>query len=117
MAEALAFFDTHGFPRIADACKRLLRQAGVPTRRVGRGSASVPAALVSLGVTSREMDVLLLVGEGRSNSEIAERLFLSPRTVETHVKSLMRRAGVGTRVQLVAFAVRHSPQQPEIEPA
>jgi DNA-binding CsgD family transcriptional regulator/tetratricopeptide (TPR) repeat protein len=113
--DALGFFDAHGFGRIADACKRLLRQAGVPTRRAGRGYAAVPAPLVRLGVTSREMDVLLLVGEGLSNSEIAERLFLSPRTVETHVKNLMRRCDTNRRAQLVAFAVRHIPHQ--VEPA
>jgi DNA-binding CsgD family transcriptional regulator len=109
--DALAFFDAAGFARIADACRKLLRTAGVPVRRAGRGASTVPPPLVALGVTSREMDVLLLVADGRSNAEIADRLFLSPRTVETHVKSLMRKATTTTRAQLVAFAARYRPEE------
>jgi DNA-binding CsgD family transcriptional regulator len=52
------------------------------------------------------MDVLKLVGQGRSNAEIAERLFLSPRTVETHVRNLMRKVESKTRSQLVALGAR-----------
>ena len=53
----------------------------------------VPSALRGLGVTSREMDVLRLVAGGLSNGDIAQRLYLSPRTVETHVSSLLARTG------------------------
>jgi DNA-binding CsgD family transcriptional regulator len=55
-------------------------------------------------VTSREMDVLRLVADGLSNREIGARLFLSPRTVETHVASLQRRTRSSTRADLVALA-------------
>lgn len=105
--EALAFFEAAGMRRLADACKKLRRLAGVPVRRSGRGTSTVPASLLPYGVTSREMDVLSLVGRGFSNGDIAAQLFLSPRTVETHVKSLMRKAGTNTRAQLVAFAAQH----------
>ncbi|MFC5730822.1 MULTISPECIES: ATP-binding protein [Nocardioides] len=104
---AIEFFETAGLRRIADASKRLQRLAGVPARRAGRGASTVPASLRPFGITSREMDVLALVGEGLSNASVAQQLFLSPRTVETHVKSLMRKAGTNTRAQLVAFAARH----------
>ena len=60
----------------------------------------MPAHLAALGVTSREMDVLVLVVEGASNTDIAERLFLSRRTVETHVAHLLQRTGTSGRDEL-----------------
>jgi DNA-binding CsgD family transcriptional regulator len=75
--------------------------------RSGRGSASVPAQLSRLGVTSREMDVYLLIGRGYSNSQIAEQLYISPKTVETHVASLVAKTGQRGRRELVAHAARH----------
>jgi ATP/maltotriose-dependent transcriptional regulator MalT len=91
---------------LARTCRDLLRRAGAPTRR-GRGSSSVPDGLRRLGVTSREMDVLLQVAEGASNATIAERLFLSPRTVETHVASLLRKTGAADRQQLATYVDEH----------
>ena len=58
----------------------------------------------SLGVTRREADVLELVREGLANKEIAGRLFLSPRTVEKHVESLLRKMGARSRTHLAALA-------------
>ncbi len=48
--------------------------------------------------------MLRLVAEGRPNKEIAAELFLSPRTVEKHVESLLRKTGARSRAQLVAIA-------------
>jgi DNA-binding NarL/FixJ family response regulator len=53
-------------------------------------------------VTRRELDVLELVAEGLSNAQIAERLFLSPRTVETHVANLLAKLGAANRTELGA---------------
>jgi DNA-binding CsgD family transcriptional regulator len=50
------------------------------------------------------MDVLRLVADGLTNREIGARLFLSPRTVETHLASLRRRTGAGSRAELVTLA-------------
>jgi DNA-binding CsgD family transcriptional regulator len=83
----------------ARTCRDLLRHAGAPTRR-GRGTSPVPAALRAAGVTSREMDVLTLVSTGLTNAEVAARLHLSPRTVETHVASLLAKLGAAHRGQL-----------------
>src|SRR6266571_2895076 len=65
------------YPRVASACRGLLRQAGERVPRTGRGNAAVPPQLRRLGVTSREMDVFLLVARGFSNTEIAEKLYIS----------------------------------------
>ncbi|MEV3961699.1 helix-turn-helix transcriptional regulator [Nocardia sp. NPDC050193] len=46
------------------------------------------------GISDREAEVLALVGQHRSNAEIAAQLFISVRTVETHVSSLLRKVGV-----------------------
>lgn len=105
LRESLAFFDGRGEARIAAACRSLLRRAGSPVPRRGRGSADVPLGLRALGVTSREMDVLRLVAGGLSNAGIAEHLCISSRTVETHVASLMRKIGAARRQDLRQVAI------------
>jgi len=105
---AASELDAAGYGRLASACRGMLRQAGERVPRQGRGSAPVPPALRELGITSREMDVFQLIGQGRSNTEIAERLVISPKTVETHVASLAHKAGLTGRRELVAYAARTS---------
>lgn len=101
LREAHAWFEEHGQDQQAARCRALLRAAHVPVPRRGRGDAAVPVHLRSLGVTSREMDVLVLVaGEGLTNAEVARRLCLSPRTVEKHVASLLARTGAASRTEL-----------------
>jgi DNA-binding CsgD family transcriptional regulator len=104
--ESLRFFESAGLDRVAAACRGLLRRAGVRVSRKGGSDSEVPASLAALGVTTREADVLRLVGEGLSNAEIAERLFVSIRTVETHASRLLRKVGLKSRPQLVVFANR-----------
>ena len=103
--EACACFERTGQGRLVSACKSLLRRAGVPAPRTGRSRAGVPAAFRSLGITRREMEGLSVVAEGLSNREIGERLYLSPRTVEKHVASLLAKTDTRTRAQLAALAV------------
>lgn len=103
LRQAAAFFDGHGNHLLAGACKALLRDAGAPVPRRGRGSSTVAASLQALGVTSREVDVLALVVQGLSNKEIAQRLFLSPRTVEKHVERLVAKTGVAARHELAKY--------------
>ena len=108
LRQAMDWFEAHDEQRAASSCRRLLRQAGVAVPRRGRGDATVPDELRSRGVSSREMDVLLLVAEGLSNPEIAATLTLSPRTVEKHVASLLTRTGARNRAQLAALAARNA---------
>lgn len=106
LREAARFFESSGHRRVVVACRSLLRKAGTPLSRKGRGQSEVPAALQALGVTSREMDVLVLLAGRHSNKEIAALLYLSPRTVEKHVERLMARTGARDRVELADFAER-----------
>jgi len=58
------------------------------------------------GLTPRELDVLRLLVEGRSDREIGETLFIGTRTVQTHVANLFAKLGVNTRAEAAAVAVR-----------
>ena len=57
-------------------------------------------------LTSREIEVLALVAEGLTNAQIAERLFLAPRTVDHHVSAILRKLDVQSRIQAAAEARR-----------
>lgn len=56
-------------------------------------------------LTPREREILVLVAEGHTNAAIAQRLFISTRTVETHRARLMRKLGLRTHVELVRYAL------------
>jgi DNA-binding CsgD family transcriptional regulator len=58
-----------------------------------------------LGLTRREAEVLALVASGRSNGQIAQALFISPKTASVHVSNILAKLGVRTRVE--AAAVTH----------
>jgi DNA-binding NarL/FixJ family response regulator len=66
-----------------------------------------PPTLDVRGLTAREMEVLRLLAAGQSNREIADALFISPRTVKAHVTVIMAKLGVGSRTGAVAYAHRH----------
>ena len=57
-------------------------------------------------LTAREREVLHLAAEGHTNAEIADRLFISRRTVETHRANLMRKLGLRTQTDLISYALR-----------
>jgi len=109
MREATREFDAGGYRRLASSCRRVLRGSGERVPRTGRGQARVPAQLRQMGVTSREMDVFLLIASGLSNADIAASLFISPKTVETHIASLVTKTGQAGRRDLAANAARLAP--------
>ncbi|MCF7948751.1 MAG: helix-turn-helix transcriptional regulator [Spirochaetia bacterium] len=72
--------------------------------RSGRGvepSLSIPVALAKLyGITRREQEVIEKILAGKGNREIAGELYISPRTVDTHLSNIFRKCGVSSRLQL-----------------
>ena len=57
-------------------------------------------------LTTREREVLKLAAEGSTNNEIAERLFISPRTAETHRANLMKKLTLSNHTELIRYAIR-----------
>jgi DNA-binding CsgD family transcriptional regulator len=72
----------------------------------GRGERKRPASGWA-SLTPTERDVVRLVSEGLANNDIATRLFVSPRTVQTHLTHVYTKLGLTSRVQLVQGAARH----------
>lgn len=73
-------------------------------RALAPGRARQPRVLETL--SPREREVLVLIGEGLANREIAERLRISERTARTHVSALLGKLGCATRTQAAVVAVR-----------
>lgn len=77
-----------------------------PEAAAARGPAEI------LGLSAREWEVLELVAAGRSNAEIAETLFISPKTASVHVTHILDKLGVNNRVEAATIAVRVSAGTP-----
>jgi DNA-binding CsgD family transcriptional regulator len=74
---------------------------------VRRGKSMFPA-----GLTAREVEVLSMVAKGMTDAETAERLFLSSRTVGSHLGSIYNKLGVNSRVAATRFAIQHGLAEP-----
>jgi len=70
------------------------------------GEDGADAAAGDFGLTERELEVLRLVAEGRSNREIAGELFISPKTASVHVSNILGKLGVASRGEAAAMAYR-----------
>ncbi|HET7014495.1 MAG TPA: AAA family ATPase [Streptosporangiaceae bacterium] len=103
LREAVDIYESTGATAYRGRARRLLREAGGPVPRRREPAAVMPPELASRGITTREAEVLGLLGDGLSNAEIAARLFLSVRTVETHVSSLLAKLQLRSRGQLTAL--------------
>ena len=76
--------------------------------RVGALIAAEPVGTETDGeLTPREQEILLLLALGHTNGEIAEQLFLSRRTIETHRASIQRKLDLSTRAELTRYALEH----------
>jgi DNA-binding CsgD family transcriptional regulator len=98
------YFHAAGVSAVAGACRTLLRTAGVRVGQRRSGSDQIPPALRTVGVTVREFEVLQLLVKRLGNREIANRLFLSPRTVERHISNLILKTGLPNRRALSELA-------------
>ena len=94
---------------LVDAIERAAAGESYLNPRLGAKLASAPAGPGAPPdqLTTREAEVLGLIALGHTNAEIAEKLFLSVRTVETHRTHIQRKTGRATRAELVDYALRH----------
>ena len=90
-----------GAVRYADEAARELRRLGRRVTRTRRGAGSD-----ELGLTHRELEVARLVTAGKSNREIAAELFLSAKTVESHLSNVFVKLGVSSRAAVAAVLAR-----------
>ena len=97
LRQADAFFGAAGERPLQRRVRQTLADLGV---KVPRTATSVPAHLAQFGITAREVEILRLINAGSSNNEIAEQLFISSRTVETHVSSMLHKTGTERRDRL-----------------
>jgi DNA-binding NarL/FixJ family response regulator len=93
-------------PRISEAILHTLVSAGDQLK----AETSVAGPL-----SSREREILQLLAENKSNKEIATRLGISVRTVETHRRSVMQKLNANSIVELVHYAIRNGIVQPSIK--
>ncbi len=106
LEEALGSFERMGAARNAARTTAALRSLGATVRRRGRAPARPAFGWESL--TDTERRVVALVGRGHTNRQIAEQLFVSRRTIETHVYHVFQKLGMATRAHLAAEAARRT---------
>jgi DNA-binding NarL/FixJ family response regulator/tetratricopeptide (TPR) repeat protein len=104
-------FDECGALRYRNAAERELRRLGGrrPHRRTRAGQRDA-SGVESL--TERELQVARLIVDRRTNPQIAAELFLSPKTVESHVRNLFHKLGVSSRVEVARVVERAAEQDP-----
>jgi len=94
---ALINFDRLGARPLGDRARRVLRDLGERLRP--------PRQVVTGDLSDRELQVVRLVADGFSNKEIADRLYISPRTVTTHLQHVYQRLGLASRTALIRWAL------------
>lgn len=108
--DAYSYFEKRGLVKLTSACRTLLVRTGVPMTLTSRHHSEVPSDLRRWGITRREQEVLDLVAEGLSNKQMGERLYLSPRTVEKHVASLLAKTETRSRTALASWSASRPPR-------
>jgi NarL family two-component system response regulator LiaR len=83
-----------------DVARKLMQQVAAP-------SGAAPAAAPPPDLTARELEVLRLVAQGRTNAEIAAALVISDKTVKTHVSNLLSKLHLEDRTQLAIHAIKN----------
>ena len=96
MREALETFETLGAHTWAERARQELRASGETARR--------RADVVATQLTPSEAQIAGLVRQGLSNKDVAGRLFVSPRTVDFHLRNVYTKLGITSRTELAALA-------------
>jgi two-component system, NarL family, response regulator NreC len=91
---------------LVEAVRRAARGESYLNPRLGAKLASEPPPSPPDDLSEREVDVLRLIALGHTNAEIAERLYLSVRTVETHRAHIQQKLNVSSRAELVHYALQ-----------
>ena len=112
LAEAWTLAGGSGARLLAAEVDSLARRARIelappPGGEEPDGPSRAPATMADeLGLTARECEVLVLVAEGRTNRQVAEALFISPKTAGVHVSNILAKLDVANRVEAAAVAHR-----------
>jgi ATP/maltotriose-dependent transcriptional regulator MalT len=114
LRHAAAELHACGALRYRAAAERELRRLGHHVHRRSRPGQAGGAGVESL--TQRELEVARLVVDRRTNPEIAETLFLSPKTIETHIRNIFHKLGVSSRVELARVVERAAAEPGEQAP-
>ncbi len=101
VAQGGAWLDPEVTPRVL--AHRRIQVGSTPT---DSSPATAPSTTVSVPLTERETDVLILMAAGRTNGEIAEELIVGVATVKSHVSSIFSKLGVRDRAGAIVFAYR-----------
>jgi DNA-binding CsgD family transcriptional regulator len=105
LASALTLYESAGDEQDAARVRRRLRAHGVHKRRTTPG----PDAHGWLALTPSELQVVRLVAEGATNRAVADRLFLSPHTVNTHLRHAFIKLAISSRVELTRIVLANDP--------
>jgi DNA-binding NarL/FixJ family response regulator len=114
LEHAAAAFDSFGSLRYRNEAERELRKLGRHIHRRTRPGTPDGSGIEAL--TARELEVARLVVDRKTNPEIAAQLFLSQKTVETHLRNIFRKMDVASRVAL-AYAVERADRAPGARPS
>lgn len=101
-----ALDEARGLLAALEAATALGRVAAL-AERLGATPGGVPPRAHPAGLSAREVEVLRLVAAGLTDAEVAKQLFLSPRTVGGHLRSIYNKLGVSSRAAATRFAIEH----------
>jgi DNA-binding CsgD family transcriptional regulator len=106
--QAHALASQVGAAPIADEAAALARRTRLSLEEPQTGAVTAPPEdpLDRFGLTEREREILALLAAGRSNPQIAEALFISPKTASVHVSNILAKLGVASRMEAAAVAHR-----------
>ncbi len=103
LVEAIRAVHRGETPLHPDAARKLMEEV----RNSAPAAGAAPEQL-----TPRELDVIRLVGQGKSNNEIAQALVISQKTAKTHISNILGKLGLPDRTQLAIYAIRKGLVEP-----